>query len=112
VVVGKVLVRLRRESTLEQAELARRVGVTQSTWSRIENGASSLSLEQLADAAASFGRSPGEVLRTADELAANLEREGITVLRRRNPDPLGSGFALVAGAVIVGVLVALVNKGR
>ena len=49
-VIGRVIVNFRKQLAVDQALLAGAAGVTQSTWSRIERGESSLSIEQLAKA--------------------------------------------------------------
>ena len=50
-IVGQVLSNLRKNINVDQSEFAEIIGVTQSTWSRIERGSSAFTIEQLADAA-------------------------------------------------------------
>ena len=50
-VLGRLIVQKRQEKQIDQGEMARHVGVSRSTWSRIEAGASALTMDQLAKAA-------------------------------------------------------------
>jgi len=109
-VVGQVLVYLRRENKIRQADIARAAGVGQSTWSRIEAGRSALNLEQLSRVAATFGLTPGDVLARADDGAAVLEAEGITVHRDRTTG--GHRTLALVGAAALGLLIAGVLSRR
>lgn len=103
-IVGQVLVFLRRQQGVRQADLAAVAGVGQSTWSRIEAGVSALNVEQLGRAAAALGIGPGELLARADESARALESQGIRVHRERRR---GKKLALaLIGAAALGLLVA------
>ena len=46
-VLGAVLVRKRKEMGLDQVTVAKKVGVSRTTWSRVENGEVALSIDQL-----------------------------------------------------------------
>jgi transcriptional regulator with XRE-family HTH domain len=76
-VVGAVLLARRKELGLSQSNLADAVGLTVSTWSRIENGESALTIEQLAAAAQALGVAPSALLQVAEEKIAELNRRGI-----------------------------------
>ncbi len=65
-IVGAVLVGLRERKKITQAELAARMGLAASTWSRIENGSSALSIDQLARVAQELEVRPGEIMEKAD----------------------------------------------
>ena len=78
-VLGRLIAQKRKERTLDQEEMARRVGVSRSTWSRIESGSSTLSLDQLAKAAGALGMTMGELMLEADELVRELRRRGVEV---------------------------------
>jgi len=53
--------------------MARRVGVSRSTWSRIEAGSSALNMDQLARAASALGVSLGDLMLEVDEIASELK---------------------------------------
>ena len=104
-VVGRVLVEDRQKMSLEQTDIATRVGVSQSTWSRIERGESALTIDQLAKAASALDTSPNEILRRADHAADSLKNRGVMVSEGRSTDITETGLALI-GAAALGMLIA------
>ena len=108
-IVGQILVELRKERRLEQSDLAGRIGLTQSTWSRIECGESAFSMDQLAKAATRLETTPSEILRRADEAASALREKGVIVSNERKKTAAKVGLALVVGAAL-GLLIAGVLK--
>lgn len=103
-VVGQVLARLRSTAGLEQAELAGHVGVSQSTWSRIERGASAFTIEQLALVAKSLGTEPSIILRQADRAARELAGRGIRVEPRRINVAIELDLVLIDVAALAGLI--------
>ncbi len=78
-VLGQVLVRKRRKKGLDQEALAKKVGVSRPTWSRIEAGLSAMNVEQMHKAAAALGTDPGALLVEADDVVLGLKKEGVKV---------------------------------
>ncbi len=111
-VVGAFLSIRRKELGLSQTQLATAVGLTVSTWSRIENGESALTIEQLAQAAQALGLTPGSLLQTIDTaitelhekgIGTNVERASVQEISAAGSIPLiGAGLssAVAAGGVI------------
>ncbi len=84
-VLGRLIAMKRRQRQMDQEELARHVGVSSSTWSRIEAGLSALSIDQLAKAAAKLGAPVGELTSEADDLVrALLRQEDVEVYSSRD----------------------------
>lgn len=110
-VVGYVLAWHRDHAGLTQQELARQMSMSPSTWSRIERGESALTMDQLAAVAQVLEVEPSRVLQDADNVVAQLAKRGVQVERRRVPDAIGAGLALLAGAALVS-LVAAALKDR
>lgn len=112
--MGRIIVKIRKELQVEQATLANAVGVTQSTWSRIERGESSFTIDQLADAAECLRVNPSTILLEAEEATRVLKSQGVIV---RNEKPsvskAKSGVALI-GAAALGALVgaAIANSKK
>jgi len=103
-VVGRVLVRMRNElADIDQKKLADSVGVNQSTWSRIERGESSLSVEQLFLAAEAMRVEPSVVLWEVQEALKDLKSQDV-VISRSSSTKVGQGAALI-GAASLGALV-------
>lgn len=90
-IVGRVLAGLRKQKRLKQSRLAEAVGVAQSSWSKIERGETSATVEHLGIAADVMGMSPGEIAVIADKLAAMARDSSIRVACRR----LETGLSIV-----------------
>lgn len=82
-IVGAVLAGIRKERGLSQAEVAEAVAVGVSTWSRIENGESALSIEQLAGAADRLEIAPSSVLQAVEEKIALLRKKSVGTVPAR-----------------------------
>ena len=93
--VGAVLIAKRKELGLSQAEVASTVGLTVSTWSRIENGGSALTIEQLAKAADTLGVAPSSILSAAEGKITELSKLGIAT----SPDRLDAAAIIASGAI-------------
>lgn len=79
--------------------MAKAVGVTKSTWCRIEQGRSALTIEQLTLAAAFVGVGPEDILRRASAVCAMLRERGVHVLvcppEKRDQKVRDAGLVLV-----------------
>lgn len=106
-VVGSVLVKLRNQQGIRQGDLAQAVGVTQATWSRIENGSSALTIEQMGLAATRLGLLPSQISVLADQAVEQLQQRGVQVEPTRSSVSIDSGTALI-GAAALGALIAAV----
>lgn len=73
-IVGAALQKLRREAGMTGAAVAAEMGLTGSTWSRIENGKSTLSVDQLHRVARVLGWPPSAVLALADNVEGRVLR--------------------------------------
>lgn len=105
-IVGSVFVRLRKELGIEQAALAKAVGLNQSTWSRIERGESSLSIDQLFLAADCLRIKPSIVIQESEQALEKLRHQKVVVSTAKSVDKrVGQGVALI-GATALGALVS------
>ena len=119
-VLGRLIAQKRKERQIDQEEMARRVGVSRSTWSRIEAGTSALNMDQLAKAASALGLSLGELMLEVDDIVRELKKQGVEVHDSRDQARSASastrGAAAVAflgGAVLGGIITAmLANRNR
>lgn len=94
-VVGAILVARRKELGLPQAQVAEAVGLAISTWSRIENGESALTIEQLALVACALKLSPSEVLAAAEAKMAALLEKGVSI----SPSRTDTAASAASGAI-------------
>lgn len=113
-VLGRLIAQKRKEKGIDQEEMARRVGVSRSTWSRIESGSSAMSMDQLAKTASALGERLGELMLEVDEVVRGLQKEGVKVHDSRDQIESASvrrgGAAAVAflgGAVLGGIIAAM-----
>ena len=113
-VLGAVLAQSRDEKKLTQQDLAKAVGVSGSTWSRIEKGSNPVTTDQLRRAAKALGMSGSEVLNLAEQNVGDLNTRGIEVREIDSDSVKGLeqqlAFLVAAGSVpIIGpVLVAII----
>ena len=103
-IVGAVLLNLRERHGLQQSEVAEALGLSPSTWSRVERGALAVSLEQLAAAAEYFETSPGQVLQEADSAVTRLRKQGVHVEPGRPPELIPKGLVFLGVAALIGLL--------
>ena len=71
---------LRKDRGLTQAHVATHMGLAGSTWSRIENGLSALSIEQLVRVTRQLDVRPSDIFVRADEIAETAAKEGVCML--------------------------------
>ena len=113
-IIGQVIVKIRKKKSIEQLTLATAVGVTQSTWSRIEQGSSTLSVEQLILVSKALDIKASEILQEAEIAIQNLQDQNvdITTLKDvKNNDKLGAFIGAAAlGALVAAALLASDEK--
>ncbi len=110
-IVGHVLASHRSRIPATQGDIARKLGLSPSTWSRVERGEVGLTMDQLSAAASVLGVEPGQILARADHVSQTLAARGVNVERQRLRRPIDSGLALVAG-VVLGALVTSLFSGE
>lgn len=79
IIVGRILEQRRKEKNLEQSDVASHLDISQSAWSRIERGQTTISVEHLTEVCGLFGIEPHEVLRDADKAKKGLMSKGIQI---------------------------------
>lgn len=108
-VVGRVLAIKRLQTKLEQADVASRLAITQSTWSRIESGESALSIEQLAQAAAALGTSTAEIMMNVENALSDLRRQGVAIQYGSPRELAKEGLALIGVMALGALVMAAIN---
>jgi transcriptional regulator with XRE-family HTH domain len=79
-VLGVVLSHLRKQKGMNQKELASKMQLSESTWSRIEKGTSGLSIDQLRQVSKVFSVKPGDILELHDRWIGEAVRQGVSVI--------------------------------
>jgi hypothetical protein len=85
--------------------------VTQATWSRIENGHTSITVEHLRLAAHKLGRLPGEILSLADQTETMMQFSGVEVVPTRDDTNLQSALILIGAVALTAFVAAAIVKG-
>ncbi|MBR8361361.1 helix-turn-helix domain-containing protein [Burkholderia vietnamiensis] len=110
-ILGQVLVKLRTSIGLKQHELAEGVGVSASTWSRIEKGDSGLSIDQLRAAAKALGVSAALILQMVEEAEKEVKSRGIDVKATWSVGPIsGVAAGMATGAALGGVVLPVIGS--
>lgn len=78
-VLGVVLSALRKEAGLEQGQMAKNMGLSQASYSRLESGKSTFSVNQMFQAASALGVSREELFRRLNSTIAYLENSNVAV---------------------------------
>ncbi len=112
-IIGRVIVSFRKKLSVDQISLASSVGVTQSTWSRIERGDSSMTVEQLASAAECLRVNPSTILSDTEKAIRELKSQGVIIKFNKASDKKDNSGAAIIGAAALGALVgAAIMKSR
>jgi len=113
-VLGRLITQKRQEKQIDQGEMARHVGVSRSTWSRIEAGASALSMDQLVKAARKLDMDLGELMLQVDEVVRELRRKDVNVLDSRDQTSAAkwgktaaATVVFLGGAVLGGIIAGI-----
>lgn len=116
-VLGRLIAQKRQQKHIDQGEMAEAVGVSRSTWSRIESGESALNMDQLAKAAGKLGIGVGELMVEADEVANELSKQNVEVLKSRDQTSAArfgkktaATVAFLGGAVLAGIVAAILSN--
>jgi transcriptional regulator with XRE-family HTH domain len=108
--VGKVLAIQRESLEIDQVDFANQMGLTQSSWSRIERGVATINSEQLNKASLLLETSAGSLLNQADQLKEAFEMNGGKVIEKKEAEALSPGMKLVGAAAIAALLFAIVKN--
>lgn len=98
VLVGQLVQSHRALQGLQQGQVAKAIGLSQSAYSRIESGDTSMSISQLRAVTRALGLTSGQFLTQVDGYAAQLEASGVSLpdVKPANPAALLIGLGLLA----------------
>ena len=112
-IIGSLIAQARTEAGLLQEELAKRVGVPQSTLSRIERGSAHLTVNQLRKIAPALGRQPSQIVELAEQAELLLQVNGAEVKEVIEPDALKRGAVIfLSGVALMALIAFLVAKSK
>lgn len=103
--VGKVIEKLRRERELTQSQMAEKLQIGQSAYSRLEAGQSAMTLPQLRKVARAMNLAPHQIVAETEQAAQRLRAQGVEVPDEKEESPLEKAGILVA----LGLFLALAS---
>ncbi len=106
-IVARLINEHRVKANISQTQFLDRIGMTQSSWSRINRGLSHFSLEELRLACEALAQKMPDLIKKADK-AANLlpEKEGIEVLQTTKASENKSLIPTIIASAVLGFLIA------
>lgn len=110
-VVGRVLSRFRARSDKRQADVAAALGVSQSVLSKLERGATPLTVEMLAEIARVFGTRPGRILDAVERVVEWLRKHGVDVSTRDDGDDADGERIAVEPSALDTLVDAVLDEG-
>jgi transcriptional regulator with XRE-family HTH domain len=106
-IIGRVIVKIRKALNVEQSALAENVGVTQSTWSRIERGDSAFTVEQLAKAADYLRINSSTILSETECAINSLKKQGVQIQYGKISENKNLSTGAAIGIAALGALVGI-----
>lgn len=115
-VLGVVLANLRKVKGIEQGEMAKKMGVSQASYSRLESGKSSFSVDQLYLAAQALEIDGPELTHRLNKAVEQLNVNGVPVIAplrgnatKANESGVDPGSMLM-GAGLAALLIGMLTK--
>ncbi|MBT5435190.1 MAG: helix-turn-helix transcriptional regulator [Rhodospirillaceae bacterium] len=110
-VVGHTLRDFREKGGFDQHAMAKKLGITQPSWSRIERGDVAISIEQLSKIADALSLQPNAIIKKADDSASALRGLNVQVDDDRTKTAKGSDGKLLVAAAL-GAIIAYALSSR
>jgi len=112
-ILGQMIAQGRTKHSLHQSDLAAALGITQTAWSRIERGITSITAEQLRTVANVLKREPHEIIHEADAAAKIVTDNGLALVAPKEYDDLvKNGVMILMGVALGAALLQLYMKSK
>ena len=109
-VLGQVLKRLREHRGLNQAQMARELEITQSYWSKIEQGAVDVPTSLLRASCSALGVTQSQLLSQVDEVCRQAEERGVKILDRGETKKTSDWLPLLGMAAVARLIGLALSK--
>lgn len=113
-VLGVVIANKRKELGIEQTDLSKALGLTQASYSRLESGKSTFSVDQMFICSKAMNVSVLDIISAVEKTVKNLESNQVVQVKmppRGNAKNAESDLgAFVAGAALTALLIGLAAK--
>ena len=108
-ILGQIFRQKRTKGGFDQEQIGKRMGITGSSWSRIETGDSAVSIDQINKFAQIVGCNSWEILQEADNIAHELKKSGYkihyeTVREVKKKKVNGLGLAILGGTTLAAIV--------
>lgn len=110
-ILGRVIADFRVHKKLDQAALAKQLGMSAANLSRIETGLANLTVEQLFYICRMLDEQPSQMIRLVELIWREMEDQGVKVIfTKMQPESTGRGYIEVAGDVIKEIMQPLLGR--
>lgn len=116
-VLGVVLSNMRKMKNIEQGDMAQKMGLSQASYSRLESGKSSFSIDQMYQASIALGIEGHELTTALNNTIARLQESGVEVIpqvrgntTQAKASTAGDVGKVVAGAALGALLITVLSK--
>lgn len=107
-VLGRLLIGYRNQLSLDQKKMSDALGMSQSAWSRIETGETSVTVAQLGRIAQLLNVAPQSIIEEVERAKLKLQSAGVEVMLDK-PKKEDMAMALLAGAALGVILVKVLS---
>ena len=115
-VLGALLYLRRRDSGIDQSEMARRMGLSQASYSRLEGGKSTFSIDQIFQAADALRIDNKTLLDSLSQRVEDLRSEGVLVVTHQRASTKGASESksdlgtFIAGAALGALVASIISS--
>lgn len=112
-VLGVILSNLRKQFGKEQSDVAKRMGLSQASYSRLESGKATFSVDQMYQAAQALDLPDIEIMARMNSTISQLRSGGIDVQPHTRANSTNGSFEvehLLLGAGLAALLIGLISK--
>lgn len=109
-VLGRVLAHHRERAGMEQRDLASKLGLGQSAWSRIERGETVINVEQLRLVADALGLTASQLMQEAEEASEALAARDVQIQTSKTVKKGNDAIALIGLAALTALVVGAIAK--
>lgn len=109
-ILGRVLAHHRERAGLDQKEIAKRMNIGQSAWSRIERGDTVINVEQLRNVATALGARSSDLIREAEEAAFMLSARDVQIESSKAMKNENNAVALIGLAALTTLVFTALSK--
>ncbi len=110
IIVGAIIGHLRKKKGLGQKDIAEKLDITQSAWSKLERGDTCLSITQLNQISQILEIPANRILRHAEKAQEKLKKENIEVLDKPLSQPNDKALFILGVAVVSVIIIAILSK--